>query len=142
MIITTARKPTPKTRTFCRNLSRFAGWEYITRGKSGLSIFENEPYVVVGDHRGNPGSFNFYKNGISILSIHASVSIDRESFIGDAPVIEGDSPLAYALSKATGCRMEGSSERIIRVKDNIEFIDEDIPYITLKVVGKRGEGIA
>ena len=142
MIITTARKPSPKTRTFCRNLSRFAGWEYITRGKSGLSIFENEPYVVVGDHRGNPGSFNFFKNGISILSIRANVSIDQESFTGETPFIEGDSPLAYALSKATGCKMGGNTERIIRVKDNIEFIYEDIPYITLKVVRIRGEGIA
>ncbi len=142
MIITTARKPSPKTRTFCRNLSRFAGWEYITRGKSGLSIFEDGSYLVVGDYRGNPGSFNFFKNGISTLSIHASVSIDRESFTGVEPVIIGDSPLARALSKATGCKMEGSSERIIRVNHNIEFIDEDIPYITLKVVGIRGEGIA
>jgi rRNA maturation protein Rpf1 len=142
MIITTARKPSPKTRTFCRNLGRFAGWEYITRGKSSLSVFEDGPHLIVGDYRGNPGSFNFFKNGISILSIHASVSIDMESFTGEAPFIVGDSPLAHALSKATGCKMEGRSERIIRVKDNIEFIDEDIPYITLKVVGIRGEGIA
>ena len=142
MIITTARKPTPKTRTFCRNLSRFAGWEYITRGKTSLSILADEPCLVVGDHRGNPGSFNFFINGISILSIRASVSMDKESCPGEVPIIEGDSPLAFALSKATGCKMEGSSERIIRVNDNIEFIDKDIPYIILKVLGMRGEGIA
>jgi hypothetical protein len=57
------------------------------------------------------------------------------------PVIEGDMPLAFALSKATGLRMGEGGERVIRVNDRIEFIDKGIPYIILKVLEARGEGI-
>jgi hypothetical protein len=45
------------------------------------------------------------------------------------------------VSKAAGLKMEGTSERIIRVNDKIEFIGKDVPIIILKVLGKRGEGI-
>lgn len=56
--------------------------------------------------------------------IIANVSLDKEVEHGRAPVIEGDTPLAFALSKATGFGIEGSSERVIRVNDGIEFIDK------------------
>ena len=141
MIITTARKPSSKTRTFCRHLGRFTGCEYIPRGKSSLLEIGDEAFLVVGDHKGNPGSFNFFIKGTSVLSIRASVSMDKEVCSGEKPVIEGDSPLALALSKATGFDLGGSSGRIIRVDDLIEFIDRGTPVITLDLLGIRGAGL-
>jgi rRNA maturation protein Rpf1 len=141
MIITTARKPSSKTRIFCKHLSRFTGWEYVTRGKTSLEMFADEPFLLVGEHKGNPGSFNFYMNGSSVLSIFFSVSTDKDTRPGEEPIVKGDSPLTGAFSKAAGLKMEGTSERIIRVNDKIEFIDKDVPIIILKVLGKRGEGI-
>lgn len=141
MIITTARKPSSKIRTFCKHLGRFTGWEYVTRGKTGLEAFAGEPFLLVGEHRGNPGSFNFFVNGELVLSIHASVSLDKEVGPGEEPVIEGDSPLAHALGRATGLKTEGTSERVIRINDKIEFIDKGVPVIVLKVLDKRGEWI-
>lgn len=140
MIITTARKPSPKTRTFCKNLARFTGCEYITRGKTGISEFGKVPLLVVGDHKGNPGTFNFFLNGDCILSIRADVFLDKEIKPGQVPVIVGSSPLAFALNRITGFNIDSPSERFIRVNDSIEFVDGTETCIRLKVSGIRGEG--
>ncbi len=142
MIITTARKPSSKTRTFCKHLSRFTGLEYVTRGKTSLSDLTDERFLIVGEYKGNPASFNFFSNGRRVLSIRANVSLDNEIITGKAPVIEGDTPLASALREVTGFKTGEISDRIIRVNDRIEFIDKGKPYIILKVLDIRGEGIA
>lgn len=142
MIITTARKPSSKTRTFCKHLSRFTGLEYVTRGKTSLSDLVDEPFLIVGEYKGNPASFNFFSHGRCILSIRANVSLDNEIVTGKAPVIEGDTPLACALREITGFKTGEISDRIIRVNDRIEFMDKGEPCIILKVLDIRGEGIA
>lgn len=141
MIITSSRKPSPKTRVLCRHISKFLGFEYVTRGKTSLSEFW-ETFLLVGESRGNPANFNFFSKGKCVLSIKASVSLDKEVNCGAEPVIEGESNLAHALSIATGFKLRGDSERAIRVNDKIEFIDKGVPYIILKVIEIRGEGIA
>lgn len=83
----------------------------------------------------------FFLNNECVLSIRANVSLDKEIGLPGEPVIKGDTPLAFALSKATGLRMGESGERVIRVNDRIEFIDKGKPYIILKVLEARGEGI-
>lgn len=142
MIITTARKPSSKTRTFCKHLGRFTGWEYVTRGKTSRDALSDEPFLLVGEFKGNPGSLSFFLNGKSILSIHVSVSMDKEIHSGEIPVIEGDSPLAIAFSKVTGLKTGEVGERIIRINDRIEFMDNVVSYIVLKIRSIRGEGIA
>lgn len=141
MIITTGRKPSPRTRTFCRHLARFTGSEYFTRGKTSLSAFEDEPFLLlVGEYRGNPGRFSFFSNGRCILSVMADVSADNDIGSGQEPVISGDTPLAHALGKASGLRAGGESDRVIRIHgDRIEFMDRGISYIILTVIGTRGE---
>ncbi len=142
MIITTARKPSSKIRTFCKHLGRFTGWEYVTRGKSSHEELSAEPFLLIGEFKGNPGSLTFFFNGISVLSIYVSVSMDKEINTGEEPVIQGDSPLALAFSKVTGFKAIEGAERIIRFSDRIEFIDKGLSYIVLKVISVRGEGIA
>ncbi|VVB88042.1 putative Brix domain-containing ribosomal biogenesis protein [uncultured archaeon] len=142
MIITTSRKPSSKIRTFCKHLGRFTGWEYVTRGKTSREDFSDEPFLLVGEFKGNPGSFKFFINGAPVLSIYASVSLDNDMHPGEEPVIEGDSPLANAFRKVTGFKEFKDSKRVIRFNDRIEFIDKGISYIVLKVISSRGEGIA
>jgi hypothetical protein len=91
MIITTARKPSSKTRTFCKHLGRFTGWEYVTRGKTSREALSGEPFL---------------------------------------------------LSKVTGIKAGEVGERVIHINDRIEFIDNKVSYIVLKVISLRGEGIA
>lgn len=142
MIITTARKPSSKTRTFCKHLGRFTGWEYVTRGKTSREALSGEPFLLVGESKGNPGSLSFFLNGISVLSIHVSVSMDKEIHSGETPVIDGDSPLAIAFSKVTGLKTGEVGKRVICINDRIEFIDNRVSYIVLKLRSVRGEGIA
>ena len=141
MIITTARKPSQKIRTFCKHLSRFSGCEYVPRGKSGLKELTDNTFLVVGEHRGNPGSFNFFSEGTCVLSLRANVSTDIDIYPGREPVIQGNTNLAFVLSKLTGFKIKDAGERIIRVDDRIEFIDKGAIYISLNVIGIRGEGI-
>lgn len=139
MIITTARKPSSKTRIFCKHLGRFTGWKYVTRGKSSLQDLAVEPFLLVGEYKGNPGSFSFYLKGECVLSIRANVSIDKDMGVGIKPVIQGNNPLALAISKITGLTAGEGSERVIRIEENIEFICEGKSYIKLTVLEVRGE---
>jgi rRNA maturation protein Rpf1 len=142
MIITTARKPSSKIRTFCRHLSRFTGWEYVSRGKASLTMLGNGHFLLVGEHKGNPGNLNFFSDGRCVLSIRANVSADNEVGCAGEPVVEGDCALAVAFRKAAGLRVKGSSERVIRVNERIEFIEKGTSYIVLTVLAARGEGVA
>lgn len=140
MIITTARKPSSKTRIFCKHLGRFTGWMYVTRGKTSLLEFADESFLLVGEYKGNPGSFSFFLNGKCVLSIRANVSLDKDIGTGALPVVQGNVPLALDLCKVTNLRIGEKSQRIIRVNDNIEFTCEGESYIKLKVLEVRGEG--
>src|SRR4030067_2582615 len=117
MIVTTARKPSSKTRIFCKHLGRFTGWMYVTRGKSSLLEFADIPFLLVGEYKGNPGSFSFFLHGKCVLSIRANVSLDKDIGIGNEPVIQGNNYLALNLSKITGLRTGEKSKRVILVND-------------------------
>ncbi|MCX9084851.1 MAG: hypothetical protein OIN87_08660 [Candidatus Methanoperedens sp.] len=139
MIITTARKPSPKTRIFCKHLGRFTGWKYVTRGKSSLQDLAVEPFLLVGENRGNPGSFSFFLRGKYVLSIRANVSLDIEIGTGKEPVIQGTNTLALSIGKITNFKMGEGSERVIKIGENIEFVSEGQLYIKLTVLEVRGE---
>lgn len=138
MIITTARKPSPKTRIFCKHLGRFVGWEYLTRGKTSLLDFADKPFLLVGEYKGNPGSFSFFSNGRCVLSIRANVSLDKDISIGNEPAIQGNNSLALDLGKVTGLRNGENSKRVIMVNDNIEFLEDGKSYIKLTILEVRG----
>ena len=64
MLITSSRKPSAKTRTLCKLLSRFTVGRCINRGKMGmqelLEFAHGGPLIVIGEYHGNPGELNFY----------------------------------------------------------------------------------
>jgi U3 small nucleolar ribonucleoprotein protein IMP4 len=142
MKITTARKPSSKTRIFCKHLGRFTGWAYITRGKSSLKDFADKPFLLVGESRGNPGNFSFFLNGKCVLSIRANVTLDTDIGVGVEPTIQGNSPIALDISKITGLKICQGSERVINVEKNIEFTCEGKSIIKLTVLEIRSEGSA
>ena len=113
---------------------------YVTRGKSSLQEFADKPFLLVGEYKGNPGSFSFFFKGKCVLSIRANVSLDRDIGIGIEPVIQGNNSVALDLSKMTGLRTGEKSKRVILVNDNIEFTSDGESYIKLKVLEVRGEG--
>ncbi len=105
------------------------------------TLADTEVLLRVSEHKGNPGSFNFFVQDTCILSIRFSVALEKDIHSGEAPVIEGDTSLAAAFVKATGFKKDGSSSRIIRIAEDIKFIDSGEPFIILKLVDFRGEGI-
>jgi U3 small nucleolar ribonucleoprotein protein IMP4 len=67
MLISTSRKPSQKTRTFCKNFSHAFGFDYTNRGKSSLrdllfkaSGLGHDSLVLVYQIKGNPSKLTFY----------------------------------------------------------------------------------
>ena len=67
MLISTSRKPSQKTRTFCKNLSHAFGFDYTNRGKSSLrdllvkaNQLGHDKLVLVYQIKGNPSKLTFY----------------------------------------------------------------------------------
>lgn len=81
MFITTSRKPSSKTRTFCQSLSRVLNATYTNRGKmsfrdvlikaSGFKII-----AVVSQVKGNPSRIEFYnQKGEILLTLYITEAI-------------------------------------------------------------------
>ena len=67
VLISTSRKPSQKTRTFCKNLSHAFGFDYTNRGKSSLrdmlvkaSQMNHDTLLLVYQIKGNPSKLTFY----------------------------------------------------------------------------------
>src|SRR5660398_150238 len=87
-----------------KDLCWFTGWTYVTRGKSSLQDLADEPFLLVGEYKGNPGSFSFFLNGKCVLSIRANVSLETDIRVGVEPIIQGNNPLVLDICKITGLR--------------------------------------
>lgn len=107
MFITSSRKPSARTRTFCKHLSRFIGGSYVNRGKMGMQqVLESagaEPLILVGEYHGNPGELGFYgKAGELLFSLRFTESyspkIDSHRFRTVEPLFTGRGEIANALA--------------------------------------------
>ncbi len=82
MLISTSRKPSQKTRKFCKNLAHATGSTSVNRGKMNmrellLKALEVEEYnlAVVNEIKGNPSRISFYSNkGELMLTILISAN--------------------------------------------------------------------
>jgi U3 small nucleolar ribonucleoprotein protein IMP4 len=87
MILTSSRKPSQKTRTFCKNLSHALGHKYINRGKMSLrdlslkGLEENKQTIaIIYEIKGNPSRISFFsvKGKIKLeLNISADITKNR-----------------------------------------------------------------
>jgi len=86
MLISTSRKPSQKTRSFCKNLSNALNFTYINRGKMNMrdlflksSGLNYDSTVLVYEIKGNPSKITFFSNnGNEKLAILVSVNITKE----------------------------------------------------------------
>lgn len=106
MLITSSRKPSAKTRAFCKLLSRFIAGRCITRGKTGmqelLNFVEGEPLIILGEYHGNPGELSFYdETGKLLFSLRFSDSYSKEIdsywFQDLKPFLTGEGEIADAF---------------------------------------------
>ena len=86
MLISTSRKPSSKTRVFCKNLSHALGSEYVNRGKMSMRELQLKSrssgyhnIALVYQMKGNPSKISFVSNdGEEILVILGSVNTTNE----------------------------------------------------------------
>jgi U3 small nucleolar ribonucleoprotein protein IMP4 len=108
MLLTTSRKPSAKTKTLCKLISRVAAGRCIQRGKMGmqelLESAEGGPLIIVGEYHGNPGELIFYdETGKLLFSIRFSDSYSKEIdsywFPDVEPALSGQGEIADALEE-------------------------------------------
>lgn len=83
MLISTSRKPSQKTRQFCKNLSHALDFNYVNRGKMNMRELllkalelDEVNIAVVNQIKGNPSKITFFSNkGEELLTILITVSI-------------------------------------------------------------------
>ena len=86
MLISTSRKPSQKTRKFCKNLARVTDSTSVNRGKMNmrellLKALEVDEYnlAIVNEIKGNPSRISFFSNkGELLLTILIGVTLDNE----------------------------------------------------------------
>lgn len=86
MLISTSRKPSQKTRKFCKNLAHATGSTSVNRGKMNMrelliKALEVEEYnlAVVNEIKGNPSRISFYSNkGELLLTLIIGASEEKE----------------------------------------------------------------
>lgn len=86
MLISTSRKPSQKTRKFCKNFAHATGSSSINRGKMNMreillkALYEEEVNLaIVNEIKGNPSRITFYSNeGELLLIILISVNTTND----------------------------------------------------------------
>lgn len=86
MLISTSRKPSQKTRKFCKFLARSTGSTSVNRGKMNmrellLKALEVDEYnlAIVNEIKGNPSRISFFSNkGELLLTVLVGVTLDNE----------------------------------------------------------------
>lgn len=80
MLITTSRKPSQRTRAFCRGLERVLKARCVNRGKMSLrDVFlkakemEVGKVAVISESDGNPNGMDFYHDGELFISLQLTV---------------------------------------------------------------------
>ena len=153
MLITSSRKPSAKTRTLCKLLSRFIGGRCINRGKMGMNelieFADGWPFIVIGEYHGNPGELSFYDEaGKLLFSLRFAdwYSQELESFwFPDVkPSLSGKGEIADAFESFFHFqRVEGDktdqlpsrSTLIIAEEQEIDFIGDGKSLFKLNLKG-------
>lgn len=144
MLISTSRKPSQKTRKFCKNFARVTGSTSVNRGKMNmrellLKALELEEInlAVVNEIKGNPSKITFYSNkGEVLLVILISISQDSEK-LNIAPSklkIVSDVDELNLLSDILGV------ELVDKAEDNYMLISKDENLIAkINFINKFGD---
>ena len=144
MLISTSRKPSQKTRKFCKNFARVTGSTSVNRGKMNmrellLKALELEEInlAVVNEIKGNPSKITFYSNkGDVLLVILISISQDSEklNIVPSKLKIVSDVEELNVLSDILGV------ELVDKAEDNYMLISKDENLIAkINFINKFGD---
>ncbi len=145
MILTTSRKPSRKTRSLAKVLSRFLNWEYVNRGKMSLDeVFQlGREVCILSEIKGNPAFLHFYRNGKEFYKISFTVSNIKKVKMDDStPVFVGKAPfdpllLGVLPQTKAGLKLARKVDfhkKIYVRKDTLHFYYRDELVFTMKIV--------
>ncbi len=134
MIVTTSREPSVRTRRVAKALARFLSLSYINRGKQNLG--DDETWMVVVENHGNPQGFvKRTPEEEIVMNFTLSGEPKEKPMKKMVPVVQGikeeADPVARFFEVDTS---EGPAPRaIIAIPGSIEFVDEGVTVMRLKV---------
>lgn len=135
MLVTSSRKPSARTRSLCKLLSRFIVGRCIPRGKMSmqelLEFAEGGSLIVIGEYHGNPGELSFYDEaGKLLFSLRFtdwySKELDSYWFSDIEPRLTGQGDIADSFE---------SFFHFLRVES--DKTDQLSPSSTLIVIGEK-----
>lgn len=145
MLISTSRKPSPKTRKFCKNFSHATGSTYVNRGKMNMrelllrALEEDEVNLaVVNEIKGNPSKVTFYSNkGEILLVILITASLTNERL----HILPKDLTVVSRVKKLDIISKIFNFDLVDKDNSNYIFIDNgtDNLLATIEFVNKFGE---
>ena len=137
MLISTSRKPSQKTRKFCKNLAHATGSTSVNRGKMNMrellvKALEVDEFnlAIVNEIKGNPSRISFYSNrGELLLTILIGASEGTEkmniapSQLKIVSTVEKLNILSYILDMDLVERAEENFILITKSEDSVAKIN-------------------
>lgn len=152
MLISTSRKPSQRTRSFCNSLSRALNFPYVNRGKMSLRELaiktmdmEENSTILIYEKHGNPNELIFLNSEVKkILSLDISTSLNKDrlkidpfelKFVSDFPELDIIGEI-FNLKKVDKSDYNYVKIEKINNSDNIaviNFVDENNEKTDLKI---------
>ena len=145
MLISTSRKPSQKTRKFCKTLARTTDSTSVNRGKMNmrellLKALELDEInlAVVNEIKGNPSKITFYSNkGEVLLVLLISVSMENNEKLNIAP---SQLKIVSSFDKLNVLSDILDMELVDMAEDNFIIISQDKDLVAkINFVNKFGE---
>ena len=145
MLISTSRKPSQKTRKFCKNLARLTDSTSVNRGKMNmrellLKALEVDEFnlAIVNEIKGNPSKITFYSNkGDVLLILLISISMDNNEKLNMAP---SQLKIVSSFDKLNVLSDILDIELVDRAEDNFIIISKHEDLVAkINFVNKFGE---
>ena len=146
MLISTSRKPSQKTRKFCKTFAHATGSTSVNRGKMNMRELllkalelEEVNLAVVNEIKGNPSKITFYSNkGEELLTILISVVLETEK-LNIAP---GSLKVVSEVENLDVLSEILSFEKVDKAEENYVLISQDDDLIAkINFINKFGDRV-
>ena len=145
MLISTSRKPSQKTRKFCKTLARTTDSTSVNRGKMNMRELllkalevDEVNLAIVNEIKGNPSKITFYSNkGDVLLILLISISMDNNEKLNMAP---SQLKIVSSFDKLNVLSDILDIELVDRAEDNFIIISKHEDLVAkINFVNKFGE---
>ena len=151
MLISTSRKPSQKTRKFCKNLARATGSTSVNRGKMNmrellLKALELDEFnlAVVNEIKGNPSKLTFYdleENEKLALLVSVNTTNERLHISPKDLKIRSSVRELDVLAEVLGIEVTTEPQDSNYIRISYADYDDEKNFAIIYFVNKKGEQI-